>query len=167
MPLERSLACGWEGGVNGSRTLTTDLLLWSRQHGQGRTAATLTAVWEMLLAASLSAKWGSCSRLDLISTAALLDALTHPKARGFASTCKPRGSCPSGLSLGQGEGQRCAAALRCPLALAEQHQPQERNWSIPAIAYGPGQGGRLQLFLVTSSAPSFGGKRHAHQFLWQ
>lgn len=95
--------------MKGSRTLTADLSLRTKQRGQGRAAAALTPPgWETLLAASPSAKPGSRSRLDFIFVAAPLDALTHLKAGGSAPMPKPRGSCSSGL--GQGEGQRCAAA---------------------------------------------------------
>lgn len=79
MPLERSLACGWEGGVKGIWTLTSDLPLWIKQCGQARAAAMLAVVWETFPAASLPAKWGRCSCLCLISVAASLATLTHPR----------------------------------------------------------------------------------------
>lgn len=41
MPLERSLACGSEGGVKSIWNLTSDISLWIKQCGQARAAAML------------------------------------------------------------------------------------------------------------------------------
>lgn len=68
MPLERSLACGREGGVKGIWALTSDVLLWIRQCGQARAAAKLPScrVGKVLVAVSFCcssiqgwAEWGS------------------------------------------------------------------------------------------------------------
>lgn len=169
--------------------------LWIKQCGQARAAAMLAVVWEMLPAA----KWGRYLCLCLISVAASLDTLTHPRmgwvgiwatlssgwcpypwqglwrrwslrsppTQRFRDSLKrfhtrhvPRGSC---ASLGQGEGQRCAAAGRC-----QQHSQGKPSLGSTAEASPlPFVRDRLQLFLVTSCAPSCRGKPCAHQFLWQ
>lgn len=137
----------------------TDLCLWSKQCG--RASAMLMVVWETLLAALLAAQSGRCSHLGLISITISLDALTHPRARGFIPMCKPRDSCPSLRAVaGAGWGAKLCSSWKVP---ARACRAATKVSLLPLMGRAECQAAAL----VTSPATSYRSKQCADQFLWQ